>query len=57
MALIDTQEKLGVGKQRHASVRRAINKILAESTGKVPFKDLIRVSVLVSEALYRDTTH
>lgn len=45
------QAKLGVGKQRHASVRRAIKKILDETEGRVPLNDLLRILVLITSAV------
>ena len=51
MTLLKVQEKVGIGAQRHASVRRAIKQILDESTHKVPTEDLIRIITIAAAAL------
>jgi hypothetical protein len=41
----------GLPKTNHDSARRAINKILKRSTGKIPRKDLIDLLRIITEAL------
>jgi hypothetical protein len=41
----------GLPKTNHDSARRAINKVLKRSTGKIPRKDLVDILKIVSEAL------
>lgn len=56
MTMLRVQEILGVKPSSHASIRRAINKILKKSEGRVPYEDLLRIQLLITIALARDAT-
>lgn len=51
MTIQDKIIKAGIPKTNHDSSRRAINKILKQSTGKIPKRDVAALIKILAESL------